>query len=70
MLTSLLLGSFILGTVTIVKTVFGTLCFMASMYDEDSTLKIQDEYGANSLIENDIFLYEPRKIYLLHKIAS
>lgn len=70
MLTSLLLGSFILGAFTIVKTVFGTLCFMASMCDEDFTLKVQDEYGANSLIENDIFLYEPRKIYLLHKIAS
>lgn len=70
MLTSLLLGSFILGSVTVVKTVFSTLCFMTSMYDEDYTSNTLDEYGTNSLIENDIFLYEPRKIYLRHKIAS
>lgn len=70
MLISLLIGSFIIGAITIVKIILGTLCFMTSMYDADFALNKQDEFSANSLIEDDIFLYEPGKIYLLHKIAG
>lgn len=70
MLTTFLIGTFFVSALTVLKTVFGTLCFTSSMYDDDYIRDCQDEFGENSLLEGDIFKYEKTKIYLLNKLAS
>lgn len=70
MLTAIFIGSFFVSAFTVLKTIFGTMCFTSSMYDADYIRDCQDEFGENSLLEEDIFKYEQTKIYLLNKLAS
>lgn len=70
MLTTILISSFCVSTYTVLKTVCGTMCFMSSMCNCDYDQEDSDEFGANSLIDEDVFKYEEKEIYLLNKLAS
>lgn len=67
MLTLFLISIFSVSASLVLKTIFGTLCFINAHCSEDFD---RDNFDCNSLIHADIFQYEKPKIFLLEKIAS